>query len=296
MHIQSGVAARKKAADHQASIRDGRDPVAEKRAKAELEKRKATPTFAETAQTCWATHQPTWRSAKHGQQWMTTLEDYAFPVVGHKPVDAITIADVMTILEPIWTSKPATASRVRQRMETVMSYARARGHRFRDNPAGKEVVQVLPKQGPQVKEHRLALPYADVPAALEKVRRSSCFLATTMAIELMVLTAGRPGEIRNAEWQEVDWTTKTWEIPAHKMKSGRAHRVPLSDQAIKLLGRAWLWSGGNDVVLAFPSPRGKALSDSALSLLFRRLEIPAVPHGFRSSFRDWAVEQGKTGR
>ena len=283
--------ARKKAADHQASIRDGRDPVAEKRAKAELEKRKATPTFAETAQTCWATHQPTWRSAKHGQQWMTTLEDYAFPVVGHKPVDSITTADVMTILEPIWVVKPATASRVRQRMETVMSYARARGHRFGDNPAGKEVVQVLPKQGPQVKEHRLALPYADVPAATEKVRRSTSFPTTIWAIEFMILTAARSGEVRGATWDELDWKGKTWTIPATRMKAGREHRVPLSDQAMKLLGRAWYWAGGYDATTMFPSQRGKVLSDSGLSLVFRRLGIAAVPHGFRSSFRDWCAEK-----
>ena len=285
--------ARKKAADHQASIRDGRDPVAEKRTKkAELE-RAVSPTFSEVAQTCWATHRPTWRSQKHGQQWLGTLEAYAYPVVGHKPVDAVTIADVMTILEPIWTSKPTTASRVRQRMETVLSYARARGHRYGDNPAGRELIAVLPKQGAHAKEHRRALPYSDVPAALEKVRRSSCFLATIMAIEFMALTAARSGEVRLATWSEIDWVAKAWTIPASRMKAGKEHRVPLSDQAIKLLRRAWIWAGGYDAITMFPSPRGKALSDSALSLLFRRLEIQSVPHGIRSSFRDWAVETGK---
>ena len=284
--------ARKKAADHQASIRDGRDPVAEKRAKAELE-RAVSPTFSEVAQTCWATHRPTWRSQKHGQQWLGTLETYAYPVVGHKPVDAVTIADVMTILQPIWTSKHTTASRVRQRMEIVFSYARARGYRSGDNPAGRELIAVLPKQGAQVKEHRRALPYADVPAAVEKVRRSSCFPTTIWAIEFMILTAARSGEVRLATWDEVDWEGKAWTIPAHRMKAGKEHRVPLSDQAIKLLRRAWIWAGGYDATWMFPSQRGKVLSDSGLSLVFRRLEIPAVPHGFRSSFRDWAVETGK---
>ena len=144
-----------------------------------------------------------------------------------------------------------------------------------------------------MKEHHRALDYQKVPAALGKVRLSTAHLLTKLAFQLLVLCAFRSGEIRFADWSEIDWESATWTIRASRMKAGKEHRVPLSDQAMKLLRRAWIWAGGYDAITMFPSPRGKALSDSSLSLLFRRLEIQSVPHGIRSSFRDWAVETGK---
>ena len=250
------------------------------------------PTFAEAAATVIELRRPTWRNWRHAAQWQYTLNHYANPALGGMRVDEITTADVLDVLEPIWTSKTETATRLRQRLETVLDWAVGHGHR-QDNPAGKHLLRVLPNVK-RLKAHHAALPYADVQAALRKVGLSTCHPVTKLAFRLMALTATRSGEVRNADWSEIDWESATWTIPGERTKAGREHRIPLSTQAIETLRDAWGISGPDG--LLFPAPRtGKALSDMALIQLLRRLEIPSTVHGFRSSFRDWAAEQSGAG-
>ena len=281
--------ARELAADNQRAIRQGRDPLAERR-RAEVERRRpAVPTFTQAAEQVIAVRRPTWSNPKHAAQWKSTLAAYAYPVIGSRPVDEISSAEVLAVLTPIWTAKPETASRVRQRMETVFDWAVAQGWRA-DNPAGKAVTRVLPRL-PRVKDHHRALHYAQVSVALKRVRESAASLSTRLSFEFLVLTAARSGEVRFAGWSEIAWETATWTIPAARMKARREHRVPLSGRALEVLEEAKvLYGKGN--VLVFPSPRqGQALSDMGHVALLRRLDIDAVPHGFRSSFRDWCIER-----
>ena len=233
-------------------------------------------------------NRPTWSSEKHANQWRNTLWAYAHPVIGDKPVDQIASADVMDILEPMWLEKRETASRVRQRIEAVLDWCHAHGYRPADNPAGRHLLKVLPK-AKKLKEHHRALPYQDVAMALKKMRQSTAYPLTKFAFEFMVLTAARSGEVRLADWLEIDWEQGTWTVPAEHMKARREHRVPLSDRAVVVLGDAWELSGGEGLV--FPAPKGGAMSDMTFTGLLRRLKVDAVPHGFRSSFRDWAAEK-----
>ena len=237
-------------------------------------------------------NRPTWSNEKHANQWRNTLWAYAHPVIGDKPVDQIASSDVMDILEPIWLEKRETASRVRQRIEAVLDWCHAHGHRGSDNPAGRHLLKVLPKTR-KLKDHHRALPYQDVALALKKVRQSTAYPLTKFAFEFMVLVAARSGEVRGADWSEIDWEQRTWTVPAERMKARKEHRVPLSTQAMAVLRDAWGVSGGEGLV--FPAPKGGAMSDMTFTGLLRRLKVDAVPHGFRSSFRDWAAEKSGAG-
>ncbi len=268
---------REKALENRRIARSGGDPRMEKR---------DVPTFAEAAAEVIELNRPTWRNTKHAAQWGSTLKTYALPYFGSRPVDEVSGADVMKALTPIWTSKPETARRVRQRIGAVMKWAIANGFRP-DNPAG-DIETALPKT-PRVKAHMAALPYAEVPAALASIRVSTARPATRLALEYLVLTAARSGEVRAAVWNEISVEACVWTIPAERMKAGREHRVPLPNRALEILDEAR--SLESDFGLVFPSPRGKPFSDMAMTALLRRLDVPCVPHGFRSSFRDWAAEQ-----
>ena len=270
--------AREKALENRRIARSGGDPRMEKR---------DVPTFAEAAAEVIELNRPTWRNAKHAAQWSSTLKTYVFPHFGFRPVDEVSGADVMKALTPIWTSKSETARRVRQRIGAVMKWAIANNYRL-DNPAGDSVDAALPKT-PRIKVHHKALHYTAVPAALDAVRRSNAATASKLSFELMVLTAARPGEARNAEWGEVDLNTRTWTIPSERMKADREHRVPLSTQTMEILAEARSLDDGSDLV--FPSRSGRPLSDMTHRKLLRTLDIDCVPHGFRSSFRDWAAEK-----
>ena len=204
----------------------------------------------------------------------------------------MTTADVLAILTPIWHDKPETARRVRQRIGAVMKWAVAMGYRP-DNPAGDALGQVLGRQRAVV-QHMRALPHGAVADALTTVRISGARVTTKDAFELLVLTAARSGEVRLATWDEIDLDAAVWTIPAARMKAKRDHRVPLSGRAIEILHDARRRSDGTGLV--FRSPRGKPLSDMTLSKLIKELGIAAVPHGFRSSFRDWAAERTDTPR
>ena len=285
--------AREIAHDNRSAVAQGRDPVAEKREarQAGLRSAPSIPTFAEAAALVIELRRPTWSNARHAAQWANTLATYAHPVIGNKTVDSITPADAMEVLTPIWTAKPETASRVRQRMETVMDWAITHEYRL-DNPAGRSLLRVLPPVK-RLKEHRQALPYKQVPDAMALIRESTADISTRLAFEFLVLTASRSVEVRAAEWGEIDWEAATWEVPASRMKARRPHRVPLPERAMEILEEASRFGGGQGLV--FPSARsGKAASPTTFIALIRRLGIAAVPHGFRSSFRDWVIEQTAT--
>ena len=279
--------ARKAAWTNATMISEGRDPIAEKREEKAAQKRPPTPTFAKASETVIDMRRPTWSNAKHAAQWSSTLTTHAFPKIGSMLVTDISPADVLAVLTPIWTTVPETASRVRQRLETVFDWAVAQGFRT-DNPASRSITKVLPKVQ-RTKQHHPALHYGDVPAALEKVRRSTADTVTKSAFEFLVLTAARSGEVRLATWDEINWRERKWTVPAERMKARREHQVPLSSRSIEVLREAEKLADGS-CELVFPGLRGKPLSDMVFTALLRRLEIPAVAHGFRSSFKDWSIE------
>lgn len=261
----------------------GGDPI---RAKKEAQ---AVLTYEEAARKVHALHLPTWRNAKHGAQFLSTLETYTFPRMGKLKVGDVTTSDVLAVLSPIWTDKPETAARVRQRIGMVMKWAVAQGWR-QDNPA-ESIAQALPKRDRSLIEHRKALTYADVADCLAVVQSSAAGISTKLAIEFLVLTATRSGEARGATWAEIDLgTNPVWIIPANRMKAKSEHRVPLSPRAVAILRDAKAISDSSGLV--FPGTKtGKALSDMTLSKLVKELGFNADIHGFRTSFRTWAQER-----
>ena len=273
--------AREQALANRKIARAGGDPM-------DLRRQVSIPTFEEAAAAVVEFHRPSWGNAKHAAQWETTLRTYVFPKLGKRPVSDIDTADVLNVLTPIWHEKPETARRVRQRISTVMKWAVAQGFR-QDNPAGDAIGAALPKQNGKAKRHHRALPHGEVASAIEAVRASGSGAVVKLAFELLILTAARSGEVRHMMWSEVDLDTTIWTIPAERMKAGREHRVPLCARALEILTEARQLGSGSGLV--FPGTRpGKPLSDMTLSKLMRELSLDAVPHGFRSSFRDWAAE------
>ena len=250
-------------------------------------RKRTVPTFEEAVETVIAVHRAGWKDgSKSEKDWRATLRDYAMPKLGGRPVDRINTADVMAVLLPIWNDKRVTARRVRHRIGAVMRWAVAQGYR-EDNPAGEAIGAALPKNAFRPR-HLPALPYGQVAGAMEQVRGSGAHPATVLAFEFLVLTACRSGEVRGARWEEMDVDGREWRIPAERMKTGREHRVPLSTGALAVLREARALANGSG--LAFPSARGRPLSEPAIAKMVRDLGIAAVPHGFRSSFRDWAAE------
>ena len=213
------------------------------------------------------------------------MVQYAMPKLGQMKVDRIATGDVLGVLTPIWSTKRETARRVRGRIGAVMKWAVAKGYR-EDNPAGDALGAALPRGGVR-KQHFPALPHSQVAAALATVEASGVWVGLKLAFRFLVLTATRSGDVRGATWEEIDGDT--WTIPANRMKGGREHRVPLSTQALQVLEQAREIPG--DTGLIFPSVTGGVVSATAPSILLHKLGIQAVPHGFRSSFRDWAAEE-----
>ena len=284
--------ARQAAAANRTAAQQGRDPrEAKRQEREEAEARASIPKFREVAEKVLELRRPTWSSDRHVTQWRESLTKHAFPVIGHKRIDTVTTADMLAVLTPIWVDHPETSTRVKQRMGKVLDYAIAHGWRS-DNPASGILNAVLPRRA-RVKAHHRALPYSDIAVAMKAVRESTADTATKLAFEFLVLTVARAGEVREADWVEIDLATRTWTVPAARMKARREHRVPLSDRALEVLTEARTLSGG--IGLVFPSKRsGRPLSDMAFTALLRRLKIDAVPHGFRSTFKDWTIEQTST--
>ena len=267
--------------------RDGGDPIAQRR-------KGDVPTFREAAEDLIELRTPTWRAGgKSAAQWRASLTRYAYPVLGDRPVNDITVAEVLEVIEPIWNDRRETAQRLRQRISAVLQRSIVQGHR-RDDPAAA-VLRGLPRGGHVVKHHA-ALPYRAVPAAVRRIRRTGAWIGTKLSFEFLVLTACRSGEVRGARWDEVDFDARVWTVPAERMKAKVPHRVPLSGRCIEILAEAGRISRVPTLdylagcPLVFPSVRGRPLSDSTVSKLCRENRIGAVPHGFRSSFRDWAAE------
>ncbi len=246
---------------------------------------RSVPTFERAAAKVFAVHRPNWTD-RHAGQWMSTLRMYAFPEIGRKRVDHVSPADVMGVLLPIWNDKHQTAKRVRQRISTVMKWAIAQGYRV-DNPAGDAIGAALPRP-PRVQKHYKALPYGEVAGAIEAVLGSEARVTVKLGFEFLVLTASRSGEVRGARWAEIDVEGGEWTIPAERMKSRREHRVPLSGRAREILAEAKAHAPRSELV--FPSARGLVLPSFEFAGLLKALGVGAVPHGFRSSFRDWAAE------
>ena len=271
--------ARNKAFENRKLARAGGDPLA-------LKRRADVPTFAAAAARVHEIHGPGWRNPKHAAQWLSSLREYAFPQFGERPVSDVTAQDVMAVLLPIWHSKPETAKRVRQRIGVVMRWVIAEGHRL-DNPAGEILTAALPRHNGGPRHHR-ALPYGEVAGAIAAVRASGAGISTRLAFEFLVLTAARSGEVRLAAWDEIDVEARVWTVPGERMKAGREHRVPLCARALAVLDEARILRDATGLV--FPGTRRGPLSGMTLSKLLRDLGIDAVPHGFRSSFSDWAGE------
>jgi integrase len=284
-----GVAkAREKAAAARELIAQGKDPREEKRAaKAALLAQQARAlTFDEAAKQAHKNRAHEFSNAKHVDDWLSSLERYASPVIGSMPVAEVEIAHVVRVLEPIWTTKTETATRVRQRIESVLSWATVSGYRTGDNPAQWKgrLEHALPRPSKVRKvEHHAALPWHEVPQFMADLRKRDGMAAK--ALEFIILTAARSGEARLAQWGEIDVEAKLWTVPAERMKARKVHRVPLSDRALKLLETVPRFEGSPYV---FPAVRGGALSDMSISAVCRRMGVDAVPHGFRSSFKDWA--------
>jgi len=270
----------------------GIDPaVTKKQAKSALVAQRAKAVnFKTLAEQYIAQHEAGWKNAKHAAQWTSTLETYAFPTIGNMVAADIDTPLVLKVLQPIWTNKSETASRLRGRIEAVLDFATAKGLREGPNPArwkGNLALTLPAKRKVSMVKHHPAVPVKDMPSFFKSLRSREGMAAR--ALEFLTLTAARSGEVRGAQWHEIDLAKKIWVVPAERMKAKREHRVPLSAQAIALL-KSLSGRGTGGLVFSGRKPTTK-LSDMALTAVMRRMEINAVPHGLRSSFRDWVGEE-----
>lgn len=304
------AAARTLALENRGKAVQGGDPVQERRAA------KAGLTFGEAVEQYLSAKLHEFRNEKHRKQWRSTLTTYARPELGPKLVAEITVQDVLRVLEPIWRAKTETASRLRGRIEAVLSWATVAGHREGDNPARWKgnLSELLPRATKLAKgDNQPALALSDLPMWWAALAKRDGMAAR--ALEFLTLTAARSGEVRGMTWDEVDFgpsgdatpsTTAAWTIPASRMKAGRNHRVPLTPEAVAILQSV---PRTDDSPYVFRAPRGGELSDMSISAVMRRMQEaeikagrpgfldprikrPAVPHGLRSTFRQWAAEQG----
>jgi integrase len=292
VHTLSLAEARERARDCRKILLHGLDPIEARQAE-RMQRRIETArgvTFKECAERYIAVHEAAWRNEKHRQQWRSTLSRYAYPVLENLSVSAIDVTNIIKVLEPIWMMKPETAARVRGRIEGVLDWATVRGFRAGDNPARwrGDLDKLLPARTKirQVKHHP-ALPHTDLPAFMAGLRDRKTVSAR--ALEFTILTAARTSEVIHAKWSEFDLSTAVWTVPAKRMKGGREHRVPLSDRAIAILKALPRDEDGSG--FAFVGARaGKPLSNMAMLEVMRGMQPGYVPHGCRSTFRDWAAE------
>lgn len=283
-----GVAdARQKAREARLKIEQGVDPILlRKQAKSELMALQATDkTFEQAAGEYIKIHADSWSNGKHRKQWESTLAAYAFPVVGKLSLRHIRQEHILKILEPIWTTKTETATRVRGRMESILDWAKVKGLRSGENPAAWKghLDHMLPAPTRLKKiEHLTAVPVREMPGFMVKLRQAAGIAA--QALEFLILTAARSGEVRGITWEEVSLDDALWIVPAERMKMKKEHRVPLSNRAVDIL-KSQPRIDGNPLV--FPAPRGSQMSDATMSAVLKRMNVDATVHGFRSSFRDW---------
>jgi integrase len=283
-------------------LRDGIDPIEKKKAakQAAAFEQAKTMTFDECATAYIKANRAGWKNDKHAGQWEATLATYASPIIGKLPVADIDKGLVLKVLEPIWSKKPETASRLRGRIEAILGWAAVHGYRTGLNPARwkDHLDKALPKRSKiAAVQHHPALPYVRIGTFMVDLRKQAGMGA--LALEFAILTAARSGEVRGATWNEIDMEARRWVIPADRMKAGKEHHIPLSDAATDLLKRL---PGLAESELVFPAPRGGVLSDMTLTAVLRRMQGADAPiwtdttggaitaHGFRSAFRDWAGE------
>jgi integrase len=294
LEVVSLAEARKIAVETRLQLLKGIDPINERKRikQANLLKQARTMTFEEAAEQCIVSKKPEWKNVKHTKQWSNTLKTYAYPVFGKLPISELSTDLVLKALDPIWLSKTETASRIRQRIETVWDWARARNYVEGENPARLrghlDKLLANPAKVKKVKHHP-AVPYKDIYLVIKKLRELKG--NTPLALEFMILTATRTGEVRGAKWQEIDFNNAVWTIPEDRMKTQKEHRVPLCLRAMDILNsfksnhdpENFIFLGGNI---------GKGLSDGAMLVLLKKMDIgPYTVHGFRSTFRDWAAEE-----
>lgn len=254
--------------------------------------RQDIPTFEEIAQQVHIDRMPIWKNAKHGQQWINTLREYAFPKIGRMPVDAIGQPEVLMCLSPIWTDKHETAKRLSQRIKTVLDVAKSRGFRSGENPVTAiKDAKVLPKVTAKPKHHK-AMRWQDVPAFYADLQTRNAMAAK--ALMFTCLTGSRTSEVLGAKWGEFDFEAKLWTCPAERMKTGTEHRVPLTDEMLRIVEP--LQAMASDYVFV-GQKRHRPLSNMAMLMLLRRMKVEGVTvHGFRSTFRDWVAETTNTPR
>ena len=280
--------ARTRARETREQIRLGVDPIAaRKAAQDDLKLAQAKQmSFDKAAALAHGAKSPEFKNAKHAAQWLATLKEYASPIIGSMSVDSIELANVLEVLTPIWKTKTETATRVRQRIEAVLSWATVNGYRSGPNPAAwvGNLQHALPK-AMKVKrvKHHPALDFHLLGSFIKRLRSLNTMSAK--ALEFLILTAARSGQVREATWDEIDLDAKLWVVQAERMKSDKTHRVPLPEPALALL-RALPRLDGNPII--FPGLKGRPLSDNTLSKLMHALGEVAVPHGFRTTFKDWA--------
>ncbi len=304
-------AARKAAVSNKAAVGAGRNPWARaevtKAVKADpARERGKPPTFREAAERYYEANKARWKHEKTGLNFRQTLERHVFPVFGDRRVDEITQADVLDALTPIWSDMPGHAQGIRGRIRSVLRWAMAYGY-IAHNPAGEAIAGALPSL-PKARAHYRALPYAEVPGVMAGLDhpppdfRSPLYRPAMLGLQFLVFTAARSIEIRGATWDEIDWGSMVWTIPGSRMKMSRPHRVPLSRQAADVLTQARDELGtdalksfegaiGTQYGVLFPAHNGKMMGMNALQYRLQKEGINCVPHGFRSSFRDWAAEQ-----
>jgi integrase len=280
------ASARQRARDAREQIARGVDPVGDRKARRDalLAEQAKGVTFEQAARQCHRVRVEDFSNAKHRKDWLSSLERLAFPMIGKHRVCDVTNLDVVRVLEPVWKSTPETATRLRQRIESVMSWATVAGYREGPNPARWDgnLKELLPKPK-RVRTHYPALHFEQFPAFIAELRKMPGTAAR--ALEFIALTAARSGEARLARWPEIDMKARVWRVPASRMKARKPHAVPLSDAALALLEALPRLQGNPHV---FASPRGGAYSDMSLTAVLRRMKVEIVPHGFRSTFKEWA--------
>lgn len=287
--------ARRAADDAHRLLRDGINPIEARRQRLQIAKLEAAQavTFKACSTRYVEAHRDSWRNPKHAAQWASTLETYAYPILGSVPVQAIDTGLVMQVLEPIWRKTPETATRVRQRIEATLDWATAHNYRSGENPARwrGHLDKLLPKRSKvRAVKHHKAMAYAELPQFFTELLKKETISAKALAFT--ILTAARSGETRGARASEINLSAALWTVPAERTKSNREHRVPLAPSALVVLRSRLSPNTENDRLL-FPNPRGKSLSDTAMrKYLQEDMKQPTLTvHGFRSSFRDWAAEQ-----
>ena len=278
--------ARDKAYQNRKLVRAGGDPLAEKR-------KVKIPEFREAAEQTFEANRARWRSDKTARNWNQGMKKHVLPKLGALRVDRIRREDVLRILTPIWTKTPEVARKQRNRIRAVLSWCQAHGF-IEHNVAGEMIDGALPAM-PAVKSHFRALPYRDLPAALETIELSNASVAARLCFRFLVLTAARSGEARGAVWPEIDFEKREWRIPANRMKAGFEHRVPLSDAALAVLEQAKVLRDRSGLIFPSVLRPGKPMSDMTLTKVLRDngLAEQTTVHGLRSTFRDWCAETGK---